>query len=178
VSECSRRFRRVPLWGPPVPNDQGWPTGPFDQAYLVQVVNQWASLKWGVTTLERGGYYLLKERGLPLFKEGVTTLVIKWLRLPCLYKRGERHTMCVQSLPHLLLPPAHRLAKPCPRELSTISTTTPSCCWNRSHLLLPLACWIKKRETSSSCTCASLRRCCSFAVLIGSNIVNNFTELR
>ena len=111
VSKCSRRFRRVPLWGPHIHHDQEWPTGPFDQPSLVHVVNQWATRKWGVTALERGGYYLLKERGLPLFKEGVTTLVIKWLQLPCLYKRGERHTMGVQSLPHLLLTPAHQIGR-------------------------------------------------------------------
>ena len=65
VSEDSRRFRRVPLWGPPVPEGlpatKEWPTGPCGQPSLVHVANQWAAHKKGVTTFER--------RRLPLFKE-------------------------------------------------------------------------------------------------------------
>src|SRR3954468_20618871 len=127
-----------------------------------------------------GGLPLLKERCYHLFNErGVFTWELKWLQPPCLYKRGERLTKETPKSFHTsssLTCIAWR--SPARGKLFTKSITTPLCCWNRSHLFLPLACWIKKKETSSSCTCASLRRYCSFAVLIGSNFTNNFTKLR
>jgi hypothetical protein len=46
------------------------------------------------------------------------------------------------------------LAKPCKNIFSTIATFS-SCCWPRSHLPLPLSCWIMK-ESSPSLTCTHL----------------------
>src|ERR1041385_4411448 len=94
-----------------------------------------------------GGLPLLKERFYNFLNErGVFTWELKWLQPPCLYKRGERLTKnpkFFHTSSSLTCIAWRSLAR---GKLFTISTTTPLCCWNRSHIFLPLACWIRSEE--------------------------------
>ena len=62
----------------------------------------------------------------------------------------------LKPAPFLLLLSLAVLARQSPVRVRAHQTTTPSCCWSGSLLLLLQACWIKEEETLSSRTCASL----------------------